>query len=57
MTYLGETIPKLGFGLMRLPKLEDGSILYGCELVGVAPVLSFIFEDYEKKLRDEGLLE
>lgn len=26
MTYLGESIPKLGFGLMRLPKLEDGTI-------------------------------
>lgn len=26
MSYLGESIPKLGFGLMRLPKLEDGSI-------------------------------
>ena len=26
MAYLGESIPKLGFGLMRLPKLEDGSI-------------------------------
>ena len=26
MAYLGENIPKLGFGLMRLPKLEDGSI-------------------------------
>ena len=25
MGYLGESIPKLGFGLMRLPKLEDGS--------------------------------
>lgn len=24
MAYLGEEIPKLGFGLMRLPKLEDG---------------------------------
>ena len=24
--YLGEKTPKLGFGLMRLPKLEDGSI-------------------------------
>ncbi len=43
--------------LIRKEKLEDGSILYGCELVGVAPLLSFIFEDYEKKLRDEGLLE
>lgn len=26
MTYLGESTPKLGFGMMRLPKLEDGSI-------------------------------
>ena len=26
MAYLGESIPKLGFGLMRLPKLDDGSI-------------------------------
>jgi predicted aldo/keto reductase-like oxidoreductase len=25
MGYLGEDMPKLGFGLMRLPKLEDGS--------------------------------
>ena len=25
MSYLGEEIPKLGFGLMRLPKLADGS--------------------------------
>lgn len=24
--YFGESVPKLGFGLMRLPKLEDGSI-------------------------------
>ena len=26
MAYLGENTTKLGFGLMRLPKLEDGSI-------------------------------
>ncbi|MBR1828863.1 MAG: aldo/keto reductase, partial [Atopobiaceae bacterium] len=25
-TYLGKDTPKLGFGMMRLPKLEDGSI-------------------------------
>ena len=24
--YLGENTPKLGFGLMRLPKLESGEI-------------------------------
>ena len=27
MTYLGEDIPKLGFGLMRLPRLEDGQAI------------------------------
>ena len=27
MAYLGESIPKLGFGLMRLPKLEDGQTI------------------------------
>lgn len=26
MAYLGESIKKLGFGLMRLPKLEDDVI-------------------------------
>ena len=26
MSYLGENIKKLGFGLMRLPRLEDGTI-------------------------------
>lgn len=24
--YFGESVPKLGFGLMRLPKLSDGRI-------------------------------
>ena len=27
MSYLGENIPKLGFGLMRLPRLEDGQTI------------------------------
>ncbi|MBQ9043294.1 MAG: aldo/keto reductase [Eggerthellaceae bacterium] len=27
MAYLGENIPKLGFGLMRLPRLEDGQTI------------------------------
>ena len=27
MSYLGESIPKLGFGLMRLPRLEDGETI------------------------------
>ena len=27
MGYLGENTPKLGFGLMRLPKLKNGDII------------------------------
>ena len=27
MGYLGESIPKLGFGLMRLPRFEDGETI------------------------------
>ncbi len=29
---------------------EEDSILYGCEFVGMADVLSYVFEDYDKKL-------
>jgi hypothetical protein len=30
---------------------EDGdAVLYGCTFVGMADVLSYIFEDYEKKI-------
>ena len=35
MAYLGENIKKLGFGLMRLPKLEgdvNGRPVYGCRI-------------------------
>ena len=32
---------------------EDGdSILYGCAFVGMADVLSYIFDDYEKKISE-----
>lgn len=29
---------------------EGEGFFYGCELVGVAPVLAYIFDDYEKAL-------
>lgn len=35
--------------IIRKESQPDGRNTYGCELVGVAPVLSYIFEDYEKK--------
>ena len=36
--------------IIRSKVLEDGMHLYGCELIGVAPVLSYIFDNYERAL-------
>lgn len=33
--------------IVRVEKRED-SIFYGCEFIGMAPVLNFIFDDFEK---------
>ena len=38
--------------IRKLPR-EDGSISYGCEFVGMAPVLGTIFDEYEKSLTEE----
>jgi len=32
---------------------EDDTTLYGCEFVGMADVLSYVFDDYDKKLSEE----
>lgn len=36
--------------IIRKDAREGEETRYGCELVGVAPVLSYIFDDYEKML-------
>ena len=36
--------------ILRKDTLPAGGFDYGCELVGIAPVLSYIFDDYEKSL-------
>ena len=38
--------------IIRSKDLEDGMHLYGCELIGVAPVLSYIFDNYERSLQE-----
>ena len=38
--------------IRKLP-LEAGSISYGCEFVGLAPVLGPVFDEYEKSLTEE----
>ncbi|MGN0505118.1 MAG: PilZ domain-containing protein [Lachnospiraceae bacterium] len=36
--------------LVRKRLQEDGLTNYGCEFVGMAPVLGFIFEEYEERI-------
>lgn len=35
--------------IIRCEALEDDEYSYGCEFVGLAPVLNYIFEDLENK--------
>ena len=39
--------------IRKTPK-EDGSQLYGCEFVGLAPVLGGVFDEYERMLAEEN---
>jgi len=38
--------------IMRTFETEDDSIFYGCEFIGLAPILDFIFDDYESSIED-----
>jgi len=38
--------------IIRKQPKEDGTIVYGCEFVGLAPVLGCIFDEYEKTLEE-----
>ena len=40
--------------IIRKNPKEDGTISYGCEFVGLAPVLSGIFDEYERLLSEEN---
>ncbi len=39
--------------IIRCIPSNDGTYLYGCEFVGMAPVLDFIFENYEQSIGEE----
>ena len=39
--------------IVRKSQLENGIFSYGCEFVGLAPVLGTIFDEYEKILTEE----
>ncbi len=36
--------------IIRSSEGEEGGIVYGCEFVGLAPVLGYIFDEYEAKM-------
>lgn len=38
--------------IIRKQPKEDGTFSYGCEFVGLAPVLGCIFDEYEKTLTE-----
>lgn len=40
--------------IIRSQQLEDNRTLYGCEFVGMATVLSYIFDEYEDKINEEN---
>ena len=37
--------------IIRSAEGENGQIVYGCEFVGLAPVLGYIFDEYEEKTK------
>lgn len=39
--------------IRKIPK-EDGTFSYGCEFVGLAPVLRPVFDEYERILNEEA---
>ena len=39
--------------IIRCIPSNDGTYLYGCEFVGMAPVLDFIFDNYEQTIEEE----
>lgn len=36
--------------IIRREPHDDGSITYGCEFVGLAPIFDYVFDNYEKTL-------
>ena len=38
--------------IIRNQRLEEGKTLYGCSFIGMADVLSYIFEEYDLKIAE-----
>lgn len=40
--------------IIRSQPMEDGRTIYGCEFVGMATVLNYVFEEYEHKVEKDN---
>lgn len=40
--------------IVRCTPTEDNKSLYGCEFIGMATVLSYIFDEYDKRISEEN---
>ncbi len=38
--------------IIRKQEMADGSTFYGCEYVGMAPVLDYVFDEFEKQAEE-----
>lgn len=39
--------------IIRSQPAEDGNTIYGCEFVGMAAILSYIFDEYDERISEE----
>jgi len=55
LSHEGETLHCV-VKIVRQDSLEEDAILYGCEFVGMADILSYLFDDYDEKTANENEL-
>lgn len=41
--------------IIRVDELEASNYTYGCEFIGMAPILYYIFDEYEKSLENNNV--
>lgn len=41
--------------IIRVARINDNEFFYGCEFIGLAPVLHYIFDSYEQELKAKGM--
>lgn len=49
----GEDILHCVIKIIRCQGVEDNKNMYGCEFVGMATILSYIFDEYDQRISEE----